>query len=762
MRVTRLYTRNYRVYEDELNLDLPGGLVGIVGANGAGKSALLESILWSLYGYSRTNKEEVRTAGVNGDCVTEVEFEHEGHLYLVRRSLTGINSTVRAQAEADGAQVAEGVSAVRSYVHSVLGMDVAAFRASVFAEQKQLASFSALRPGERRDLVLRLLGVTPLDRARDEARRHARAATDTLERLRQVLPELDALAATADDAAAAAAARTADAATEAAAASSAGAVLERLQAELDGTEEVRREHDALVAQGRTARAGFEAASEELRRLDAETEELAILAESVPRFAARAAGLAGAEQLLARLTAVDLAVRKLAAMAQPVIAPGPAEEECERALTAARADADAAAAAAAEAAGRSRGAADAAARAVEALAKADLLSGEAGCPLCGQDLGTAFAQVQAHRAQEAEEAAALAAGLAARSARLDEVAAAARTRTAALGAAADAARRAAASYRDQQAGWAAAAAALAAAEEDLGRPARPGEAAAVAAAVDDHRAAAAELARARAKLERAAALAEARQAVLGRVGDSQGRLEALRDKVHALGFRATALTEARARRDGARASADAAAAIAQRAEVLAGEARIRAEASLEALVRGRDQHAALRASTDEAHHLARLATLLGAFRDSVVSTVGPRLSTGAAELFGELTDHEYDRLEVDPLTYEIQIRDHGRLFGMARFSGSEIDLANLAVRVAISEQVRLLSGGTVGLLVLDEVFGPLDEDRKQRMLAALERLKARFRQVLVVTHDDAIKAELPSVIEVVRLPGRRATARLVAA
>jgi hypothetical protein len=55
--------------------------------------------------------------------------------------------------------------------------------------------------------------------------------------------------------------------------------------------------------------------------------------------------------------------------------------------------------------------------------------------------------------------------------------------------------------------------------------------------------------------------------------------------------------------------------------------------------------------------------------------------------------------------------------MDRFSGSEIDLANLALRVAISEHVRFQSGGAVGLLVLDEVFGPLDEERKERMREA---------------------------------------------
>ncbi|MDP8992358.1 MAG: SMC family ATPase, partial [Actinomycetota bacterium] len=211
MRITRLHLRNYRVYEDELDLELPPGLVGIYGPNGAGKSLLIEAVPWALWGYSRTPKDHVRTAGVGGECVTEVEFEHDGHLYVVRRTLSGVNATVRAQAEADGAQVAEGVQPVRQYVHSILGMDATAFRASVFAEQKQLAAFSNHRPGERRDLVLRLLGITPLDKARDEARRDARAAADSHQQLRRVLPDLGALEVEAGDAEAAAGARAAEA-----------------------------------------------------------------------------------------------------------------------------------------------------------------------------------------------------------------------------------------------------------------------------------------------------------------------------------------------------------------------------------------------------------------------------------------------------------------------------------------------------------------------------------------------------------------------
>jgi DNA repair exonuclease SbcCD ATPase subunit len=238
------------------------------------------------------------------------------------------------------------------------------------------------------------------------------------------------------------------------------------------------------------------------------------------------------------------------------------------------------------------------------------------------------------------------------------------------------------------------------------------------------------------------------------------LEALREKVAALGFRPDNLTAALADRVRLQAAAEAANARAQASKVAATQARERAEAEARRLTEAVEQHERLADLADEARHLARLGDLLNAFRNTLVASVGPRLSAQAAELFAELTDREYDQLEVDPNTYEIKILDAGRTYGMARFSGSETDLANLALRVAVSEHVRFQSGGAVGLLVLDEVFGPLDDDRKARMLVALERLRARFRQVLVVTHDTAIKEQLPNAIEVIKLPGRRATARTV--
>ncbi len=222
--------------------------------------------------------------------------------------------------------------------------------------------------------------------------------------------------------------------------------------------------------------------------------------------------------------------------------------------------------------------------------------------------------------------------------------------------------------------------------------------------------------------------------------------------------ARALEQAAAAHEEALAASQAAEARARQAEVAAAGERAKQEAAAMRLGDAIEQHAKLAELESEARHLARASDLLADFRNTVVAAVGPRLAVQAAELFAELTDHEYDQLQVDPETYQLQITDAGRVYGLDRFSGSEIDLANLALRVAISEHVHLQSGGSIGLLVLDEVFGPLDEDRKARMLLALERLRGRFRQIIVVTHDASIKEQLPNAIEVIKLPGRRATAQ----
>jgi exonuclease SbcC len=756
MQLTRIYLRNYRVYEDELDLALPPGLVGIFGDNGTGKSCLVESIRWTLFGKSRTDKGDVRTSGVNTECITEVEFEHEGHLYLVRRTITGVNSTIRAEAHADRLQVAEGPTDTRKYVHSILGMDDAAFRASVFAEQKQLTAFSMQAPNERKKLVLQLLGITPLDSARDLARKDARERRDAYQQVQGMFPDVPGLEAAAVEAERQA--EQADAAIEPVERelTEARTQLDAAQERFDELDRVSREFEAVKAEGKAVRTQHDDAAARVQQL---THELAELDGAAARLAMLEPEVAGLEQAEQRLRLAEHVVVAEGALATIEVPDEPARPDEEAGETA-REAAESAKAALHELSGQLSAAVGHAARARDAVDQSSRLSGEADCPLCGQALGDAFADVQAHRAAELDEADARVRALEAERVAIEKASKRAQKEADRRLTELKQAQNARLAWEKARERHLEAEVALANAQALLDPPLAEGEAGALTADVARRRQAAHEYRRLEGRLERRDAAQRELDAERDRVESTAGSLEALREKVRALAFKPDDLERSRTARASASAAVDRATALAHEVQLLATQARASAQAAAERLAGGRAQHDQFAALGEEARHLDRTAELMGTFRNTVVSAVGPRLSVQAAELFAELTDNEYDALLVDADTYDIRIVDGGIEYGMDRFSGSEKDLANLALRVAISEHLRFQSGGVVGLLVLDEVFGALDADRKARMLNALERLRGRFRQVLVVTHDADIKEDLPHAIQVIETAPRRATARVI--
>jgi exonuclease SbcC len=81
------------------------------------------------------------------------------------------------------------------------------------------------------------------------------------------------------------------------------------------------------------------------------------------------------------------------------------------------------------------------------------------------------------------------------------------------------------------------------------------------------------------------------------------------------------------------------------------------------------------------------------------------------------------------------------------SGGEEDIANLVLRLAISQMIADRAGQAFSLLVLDEVFGSLDDVRRQNVLALLRGLHDRFEQVIVITHIEGVRDGLDRVISV---------------
>jgi DNA repair exonuclease SbcCD ATPase subunit len=103
-----------------------------------------------------------------------------------------------------------------------------------------------------------------------------------------------------------------------------------------------------------------------------------------------------------------------------------------------------------------------------------------------------------------------------------------------------------------------------------------------------------------------------------------------------------------------------------------------------------------------------------------------------------------RMEADPGTNAMDISiDYGdstRVIECA--SGMEKMMASLAIRVAL---INVSSLPKTDLLIIDEGFGALDEMNVEACNRLLESLKRWFRNILVISHVDAVKDAVDNVL-----------------
>jgi exonuclease SbcC len=65
------------------------------------------------------------------------------------------------------------------------------------------------------------------------------------------------------------------------------------------------------------------------------------------------------------------------------------------------------------------------------------------------------------------------------------------------------------------------------------------------------------------------------------------------------------------------------------------------------------------------------------------------------------------------------------------------VVNLALRLAVSQMITERAGQELTLLILDEVFGSLDDIRRENVVTLLQSLKTRFEQIILITHVESI-------------------------
>ena len=138
--------------------------------------------------------------------------------------------------------------------------------------------------------------------------------------------------------------------------------------------------------------------------------------------------------------------------------------------------------------------------------------------------------------------------------------------------------------------------------------------------------------------------------------------------------------------------------------------------------------------------------LSEFKTKLNSKVAPRISQIASTMYSQITKGKYQHIEVDN-DFDFYIYDEGQKFPIDRFSGGEVDLANLVLRIAISKTLGELSGaGNIGFLAFDEVFGSQDESRRMEILEAFHTIKEQYRQIFLISHEMEIKEMFERVVE----------------
>ncbi|RUM45797.1 MAG: SMC family ATPase [Hydrogenimonas sp.] len=171
-----------------------------------------------------------------------------------------------------------------------------------------------------------------------------------------------------------------------------------------------------------------------------------------------------------------------------------------------------------------------------------------------------------------------------------------------------------------------------------------------------------------------------------------------------------------------------------------------EAIEKELKRDEANREALKAKEHERDDYEKLKAVMREFKTHINARIAPRIGEVASEMYSRITRGKYQHIEVSP-EFDFFIYENGEKYPIERFSGGEIDLANLVLRIAISKTLSELSGaGNIGFLAFDEVFGSQDEERRIRIMEAFHTISESYRQIFLISHETEIKEMFERVVE----------------
>lgn len=145
----------------------------------------------------------------------------------------------------------------------------------------------------------------------------------------------------------------------------------------------------------------------------------------------------------------------------------------------------------------------------------------------------------------------------------------------------------------------------------------------------------------------------------------------------------------------------------------------------------------------------VAAALSAYREDASRRARPTLEAETSLLLSKVTRGRYGSVALSD-GYFLEIVDGGVAHPLRRFSGGEQDLASLCLRLALSRTLARQRGAEAGFVILDEVFGSQDADRRATLLEQLRLLvESDFRQLFVVSHTEDVTGHCDLFIRVER-------------
>ena len=782
MKLHRLRLVNFRQHADT-EIVFGDGITGIIGPNGSGKTSLLEAIAWAIYGNpaARGDKDSIRNLRAKARAAVRVELEFSlgNHSFRVER---GLNN---AELYQNGVVVANSLKEVTARLQRVLGMTHDEFFNTYFTGQKELAVLADASRPERAAFLSRVLRHEQLTVAQERIRERRNALDHEVEGLETGLPPQSEI----EKERRAAETRLAEARKAAALAAADRTKAQQVLAEEEPRwqQMVERRDRTLSLHGdqRVAEAAVVAARQEFQRLDKELgaalrarEELRTLEDAVAPISKLKAELAELDRLhredaarreeQAKLTELTRNLRLLDARIAEL---ADADAALARATTEARALATKLEAAEKQVEEHQavwvREKEYAGTKRAELLKqydevkdhrdKVERLGPEGECPTCRRPLGAEHAavmgllerQLQAivddgtyfrqRLEQLAQPPAVVTQAEASRDALREEARQASEREVTLREQSKESAR-----IQKERAG-------LAKRTEEIERRVAARDAGYNA---ERHNEVRSELTRLEpvalqaaalaARADRAEALVSEAEIAEKALSTREEHVRQLADAVKAQGFSEPKFQAARERHDRAAHSLRAAElrVAESRGELVAAETAVR-EAERRATERAaRERTIAERRIEYRLHN--ELDRAFSDLRADLNAQMRPEISALASGFLSDLTDGRYDEVDLDE-DYRVVVLDEG--VPKPVISGGEEDIANLVLRLAISQMIAERAGQPLSLLVLDEIFGSLDESRRSHVLALLRRLGDRFPQVILITHIEQVRDGLDRVIRV---------------